>query len=121
MRKPRSHTLRALLLGGLALLGLVLATVAGGLRVQTPPARAQAPSNESLLRQLAERLPGLTYPSPNAASVQLFPGALPSDLPLALPLPPGSTLIGSDERASFGLVGPTIGGPGGFQSSPPQP
>jgi len=119
MRKSRSHTWRTRMFAALAMLGLVLATVAGGLRVPTPPAGAQAPSGESLLQQLAERLLGLPYPSPNAASVQLLPGALPSDLPLTIPLPPGSTLIGSDERASFGLVTPTIGGPGGFQSSPP--
>jgi len=85
----------------------ILAVVfgAGALRLHAPRARAQSPSGDSLALQLAERLlatPFTPYgPPTNTGSVQLFPGALPADLPLNLPLPPGSTLIGSDERPSI--------------------
>lgn len=67
----------------------------------TPPA-----ADDSLLRELAERLltqsggrPGLPIPT-----AQLLPGALPDDLPLALPAAPGSRLIGSVARRADGKL-----------------
>jgi hypothetical protein len=80
---------------------LVLALVALGAAL--PVAHAQAPpSNPDLLRELAMRL--LSQPSgpPGALlPVQLLPGALPPDLPLSLPMPDGSRLIGSAVHPQF--------------------
>lgn len=97
-----------------ALAFLVLGLTAVGLRLHLLPARAQPASGDSLLQQLAERLLSAAYGLEGSGSLQLFPGALAPDFPPDVPLPPGSTLIGSDERPSLapphGPPGPVPGG-----------
>lgn len=62
--------------------------------------QAQPGDDPALLRELAERelSPPITAPGGPSMRVRLLPGALPPDLPLALPLPPRSRLIGSVVR-----------------------
>lgn len=81
-----------------------LALLAGALTAAGPtPAQAQQASDATLLQELAERLLSYPFPGPGGVPVpvQLLPGALPADLPLTLPQPPGSMLIGSAVRPSF--------------------
>jgi len=112
MSNPCRQDRRRMLLVAPLLATLALGLFAGALRLQAPRARAQSPSGDSLVLRLAERLLAGSfgtygpYSPTTSGSVQLFPGALPAALPLDLPLPPGSTLIGSDERQSFSTPGP---------------
>jgi hypothetical protein len=85
---------RALVVVGLAV-ALVLASAA------VPTARAQEPADaatdteEALqVEELARRLLPTSAPPPTA-SVRLLPGTLPDGMPLAIPMPPGSRLLGS--------------------------
>ena len=93
---------------GLRVLMLAVVLGGGGGLLPAPaglrPAavHAQPAEDPALLRELAERLLGAGTPSPPPPSptggtlrAQLFPGALPPALPLDLPLPPGSRLVGS--------------------------
>jgi hypothetical protein len=76
-----------------------------------PRVLAQQPAPDpALLRELAERALSPPYSGPvgEPQTVQLLPGAVPDDLPFALPRPPGSRLLGSVVRTSFG---PGPGGP----------
>ena len=102
---------------------LVLATITGpfigtlgralpGAEKHQPPAAfAQTPSGDySLLLELAQSLlgPGLAA-NGQANGIQILPGALPSDLPLSLPQPSSSRLVGSVVRSfpageSWGIV-----------------
>jgi hypothetical protein len=115
-----NRTLRVL---GCAVLlaGLAVAAFAITLLPSAPEARAQSPSNESLLLQLAQRLLSQSFSSlltgGSSAPVQLLPGAVPPDLPIELPLPPASTVIGSEVRSSYPSATPVIGGLG-FSTSP---
>ena len=84
----------------------VIAAVAA-LAVSTGPHAAQAQPSEdpALLRELAERLLGSPGPGPRGAELpppRLLVGALPANLPFDVPLPPGSRLVGSVVRPSFG-------------------
>lgn len=94
------------------MLAAVLAAAVSG-RTGPPTVRAQPAEDPALLRELVARL--LSPPFPGSAGegarVQLFPGALPPDLPLDLPTPPGGRLIGSVVRPSFtkGPPGPAQG------------
>jgi hypothetical protein len=94
--------------GSLAFLALLLATIAvtgpGGVSARALAATPVA--DDALLRELAERLlsqtagpPGQPIPTP-----QLLPGALPDDLPLTLPVPPGGRLLGSVARRADGTL-----------------
>ena len=91
-----SALMLAIVLGG----GVALLPAPAGVR---PAAvHAQPADDPALLRELAERLLGAGTPSPPPPSpaggtlrARLFPGALPPTLPLDLPLPPGSRLVGS--------------------------
>ena len=109
--------LRRVQFGVLVAIG-VLAILGSGLRLGGRPARAQSPQDDSQLLQLAQRLLSPQFPGPTingpSPSVQLFPGAITSDFPADVPLPYGSTVIGSDERSSY-AAGPTfIGSVGAF-------
>jgi hypothetical protein len=118
MRKPSPPL--TLIWPAFAVLILIFGVLTGGrLRTKPPAAYAQSPADDSLLLELAERLLGLPFPSQNAATVKLLPGAVPDNLPIAVPMPAGSRLIGSQVRPTAGVSVPMIGGPGGFQSSPP--
>lgn len=80
--------------GGLVVLGAALGVAIVGAAV--PAARAQQPGTP--LQELAERLLAAPFPGPGGGplpEVQLLPGQVPSDLPVALPLPPGGRLVGS--------------------------
>jgi hypothetical protein len=95
-----------------ALVAVAVVLTAG--RGGSDVARAQTePEDPALFRELVERL--LSPPVPVAGGesprVQLFPGALPPDLPFALPLPADSRLIGSAIRPSTaaGPFAPTVG------------
>ncbi|HLZ70331.1 MAG TPA: hypothetical protein VKV26_10535 [Dehalococcoidia bacterium] len=71
------------------------AGTSGRLLAQQTP----APEDPALLRELAEReLSPPPLPGAPAGQAQLLPGSLPDDLPLHLPLPEGSRLIGSVVR-----------------------
>jgi hypothetical protein len=79
-----------------------------GLSAQQPP-----PDDDALLRELVERLLAQAGPAPPGVTlppVRLLPGALPADLPIAPPLPPGARLIGSVVRPTF-FGSPTALGP----------
>ncbi len=100
--------------GGLVLAALVLLALSGATPATAgarPAAATPPPADDTLLRELAERLltppggpPGQPLPTP-----QLLPGALPADLPLALPVPPGGRLVGSVARRAGGtLVGAEV-------------
>ena len=71
------------------------------------PARAQQPPDPALLEELAERLlvPTFSPPGQPPPRVELLPGALPPNLPVSVPMPPGSRLIGSAVRTSIGPPG----------------
>jgi len=113
MRQRRRQTVRVLL--GVLVAASLAMLVAAGLVVapRSRPAgiRAQSSGSDGLLRGLAERLLGSSNPNtllPSQFSpVQLLPGALPPDLPVTLPLPPESTLIGSAVRPAVRLPSPT--------------
>jgi len=66
---------------------------------------AQSPTQDSVLQELAERLLGNAVSPSGAASVQLYSAALAPDFPSDVPLPPNSSLIGSDEHPSSPLPG----------------
>lgn len=84
-------------LAALALLALVVAM----------PVGAQPPPDPALLEELAARLllPTVGLPGQPAPRIELLPGVLPPNLPLALPMPPGSRLIGSAVRTNAGPPG----------------
>jgi hypothetical protein len=63
--------------------------------------RAQGPEPSALLRELAERLLTPSLPGGQAPRARLYPGTLPPDLPLPLPIPPDSRLVGSAVRPSL--------------------
>ena len=95
--------------GRAALAAVVLAVAAAAsLLPLSPRAAAQSQDDPALLRELAERLlsPPFAGPGGQAARPRLLLGALPPELPLDLPLPPGSRLVGSAVRPSFGREGP---------------
>ena len=79
--------------------------VLGGLATAVVPrtqqvSRAQQAEDAGLLRELAERLLSPPFPRANgeAPRARLLPGVLPPELPVEVPLPPGSRLIGSVTR-----------------------
>lgn len=88
-----------------------LALLAGAIT----PVRAQQPSGDAaLLEELAMRLLGPPFPGPAGVEVppvRLLPGAVPDELPVSVPLPPNSRLIGSVVRPTFfgSPVGPEVG------------
>ena len=90
--KRSTGTARAILFG--ALLAAAL-TLLGGTRGSLH--LVQADDDPALLRELAERVISPPFPDPSGQMhpVTLLPGALPDDLPLRVPMPPGSRLIGS--------------------------
>ncbi len=96
---------RAVNFRGIAALWMMAAAtlILTGVRVGVENARAQQPDDPALLRELAERLLSPPFPGPGGESTRsrLLPGALPTDLPFELPLPPGSRLVGSSVRPSF--------------------
>jgi len=91
---------KALGIGGVACVGLVLLLIAlAPPRTGSTAVRAQQGDDPALLRELAERLvaPGVG-PNGQPQTAVLLPGQLPGDLPLALPQPPNSRVIGSAVR-----------------------
>lgn len=75
-----------------------------------------AHDESAALRELIERLLGEGHSGPpgEGHTVQLLLGVLPPDLPFALPLPPGSRIIGSAIHQNidpFGDMGPEGGRP----------
>ena len=82
---------------------------------QVEQAAQPGPDDPALLRELVERLLSPPFPPlpDDTPRLQLLPGALPPNLPLEVPRPPGSRLIGSVLRPSFGPgqfgPGPVIG------------
>jgi hypothetical protein len=76
-----------------------LAFVLATLVLAPPPAAiAQTANNTDLRQTLSDRLLGVPQ------SAQLYPGQFPPNLPLDVPLPPNSTLIGSEEQSFAGTV-----------------
>ena len=65
--------------------------------LEAPIPQTQPAGQTAQLRELAERLLLPPYPSPDGQgrTAHLLPGQLPDTLPLALPVPPGSRLVGS--------------------------
>src|SRR3954451_10574107 len=95
---------------------VVMTLVAGAVLaagdVSPRAAGAQDAGDVAQLRELAERLatafpldPAWTTLPASAETVQLLPGELPTGLPLALPLPTGSRLLGSAVRGADGRLG----------------
>jgi hypothetical protein len=82
--------------GGWLLAVAMIAAVA-----RAAPVQAQQTENPDTLRELVMRLLAPPSPGASAGQVQIFPGALPPGLPLDLPLPPNSRLVGSVVRPSF--------------------
>jgi hypothetical protein len=65
-----------------------------------------ADEHSASLRELAERLLQMRFPDdPNTpADTRLLVGTLPSALPVEIPLPDGSRVVGSVERARHGIT-----------------
>lgn len=100
---------RRLLLGAV-LLATAGATLVGSLSGSAPILHANESEDPALLRELAERLlsppPDVRGEAPRA---RLFVGALPPELELDLPVPPGGRLIGSVHRVFRQDAGPKAG------------
>ena len=121
--------IRRVLLCSIGVVALVVTVLGVGLRVGPRPVRAQTTGDQSLLMQLAQRLlsqqfPPYTYApigsSAPSTAVQLYPGALAPDFPSDVPMPPNSTLIGSDEHPTNTPVPPFVGGTTGSIVAGPQ-
>ncbi len=83
-----------------ALRGLILVLLVG-VSLTAPAASAQSADDPAALRALAERL--LAQPGGlqgNDPMTALIVGQLPPDLPVALPVPPGDTVVGGVTRRS---------------------
>src|SRR4051812_5966117 len=81
----RHGTVGLTLIGGL---GVLLAWSAGPFR-----GAAQAPApGDAALRELVADL--LQFPDAPGRIVRFLPGQMPTDLPIEVPLPPGSRLLG---------------------------
>ena len=111
MLNLRPWLLRGIPFAAIALAGIVLVLSTGAFRLEARHTQAQSASGDALLLELAERLLSNVYGSTGAERVQLFPGTFAPDFPSEVPLPPDSTLIGSDERPS---LAPPHGPPPGY-------
>ena len=98
----------ALVAGSALLPALLLAavTVAGSVAAGSRASAAAPAADDALLRELAERLLTQTGGPPGQPipGAQLLPGALPDDLPLTLPTPPGGRLPGGVARRADGAL-----------------
>ena len=106
----RYSRLGGLVLSMLAVASALLLAAPGAARAQPAP----PPEDAAMLRELAERLLIPPYPGPPGVDLppaRLLAGAIPADLPLELPFPPGARLIGSVVRPSLsgGPAGPMVG------------
>lgn len=83
--------------GRLAVIGLLVAVM---LLLPGRTEQAGAQANPDAVRTLATRLlvPSVSGPNGMTQSAELLPGAVPGDLPFALPQPPGANLLGSVVR-----------------------
>lgn len=79
--------------------------LAGLLLLIGQPENAGAQANPDALRTLAVRFlaPPVSGPNGMTQTAELLPGAVPSDLPLMVPVPPGTSLIGSVVRKFGGM------------------
>ncbi len=65
----------------------------------TPPATATPVTDTATLQVLLQRIVGESYPGAPAQEATIYVGKLPDTLPVDLPLPDGSRVIGSVVRA----------------------
>lgn len=88
----------------LVAVGISIAIALGAMEFHRLSATAQSGSDDMRLQALAERLLTNVSTSQNPDLVKLFPGALPTDVPADVVLPPNGTLIGSVERRASGSL-----------------
>ncbi len=83
--------------------GLILLLLVGA-SLASPTAGAQSTDDPAALRALAERLLAQPFSlQGNDPMTALIVGQVPPDLPVALPVPPGATVVGGVTRHSGGM------------------
>jgi len=102
--EPRPYAAAVRRLVAIAVVAVL--TVGSPAPLPRPLARAQQAHDAELLRELAERLLENPYGSPDSSppAIRLFPGQVPPDLPLTIPVPPSGRLIGSMVRGPDGAL-----------------
>jgi hypothetical protein len=84
---------------GMAIALLALMGLAASVELQDRQSGAKEPS----LEELAARLLETTYLDGELKEVQLLPGELPQELPVDLPLPEGTRIVGSKIQEDMGI------------------